>query len=314
MNTVMLTAIGSASAQTVIECLHAMGYRVVGCDIYAPTWHVECQMVDAFWQAPRIDDADQYVAQMMQNIRAHGADFLIPLTDVEMDILAPIADRLQSIGCTLCAPSADVVALCRNKTAMASLLSKEKIGQTIPTFCPYQHTFDEKDFPLMLKPNSGRSSMGQMVVSSQQALEQALTLRNDYIAQPYLSGDVWTVDVARDANGHCQTVVRQELLRTGNGLGMTVQTYATHPLQVVCAQIADCIHLVGVVNMEFIEHGDQFAFLEVNPRFSGGIGFSLVAGCNLTDMMLRCAKGESISVVETQTLTIAKKTTFVVTK
>ena len=34
MKTALLTAVGSASAGIVIERLHALGLRVVGCDIY----------------------------------------------------------------------------------------------------------------------------------------------------------------------------------------------------------------------------------------------------------------------------------------
>ena len=68
---------------------------------------------------------------------------------------------------------------------------------------------------------------------------------------------------------------RQELLRNKSGLGMTVEVLPGHPLEAVCAAIAEAVGLVGVVNMEFIRHGDDFFFLEVNPRFSGGVGFTM---------------------------------------
>ena len=38
MKTALLTAVGSASAGMVIERLHALGLRVVGCDIYPRAW------------------------------------------------------------------------------------------------------------------------------------------------------------------------------------------------------------------------------------------------------------------------------------
>ena len=146
----------------------------------------------------------------------------------------------------------------------------------------------------MLKPRSGRSSQGQAVVHSREELETALGRRDDYIIQPFISGNIFTVDVARDAHGQVQALARQELLRTGNGLGTTVEVYQRHELEDVCAAIAGEIGLVGVVNMEFIHHGEEYYFLEVNPRFSGGTGFSMQAGMDVATLMLKCHTGESI--------------------
>ena len=48
--TVIITAIGSFSAQNVISACHAAGMRVVGCDIYPAEWVVNSQDVDAFYK------------------------------------------------------------------------------------------------------------------------------------------------------------------------------------------------------------------------------------------------------------------------
>ena len=137
-------------------------------------------------------------------------------------------------------------------------------------------------------------NVGAIVVPGQARHMGVLGRRDDYIIQPFLSGNIFTVDVARDAHGQVQALARQELLRTGNGLGTTVEVYQQHPLEDVCAAIANEIGLVGVVNMEFIHHGDEYYFLEVNPRFSGGAGFSMKAGMDTAMLMLGCHTGESI--------------------
>ena len=46
--TVIITAIGSFSAQNVISACHAAGMRVVGCDIYPAEWVVNSQDVCGF--------------------------------------------------------------------------------------------------------------------------------------------------------------------------------------------------------------------------------------------------------------------------
>ena len=146
----------------------------------------------------------------------------------------------------------------------------------------------------MLKPLRGRSSQGQVIAEDCEAVKAAISTRNDYIAQPYLSGDIYTADVARDSYGNCQALVRHELLRTANGLGTTVQILPEHPLNEITSRIAAFADMIGVVNMEFIENGGEYHFLEVNPRFSGGVGFSIASGVDFAALNLLCHEGAAI--------------------
>ena len=59
-NTIIVTAIGSFSAQAVIEGCRRMGFRVVGCDIYPAWWVVNSKDVDVFYQAPYATDQENY--------------------------------------------------------------------------------------------------------------------------------------------------------------------------------------------------------------------------------------------------------------
>ena len=98
MKTALLTAVGSASAGIVIERLHALGYRVAGCDIYPQAWNVASGEVDVFFQAVRASEADAYVRQMEEAVRRERADVLIPLTDVEVDALCARKERFAALA------------------------------------------------------------------------------------------------------------------------------------------------------------------------------------------------------------------------
>lgn len=296
MKTVLITAAGSASAATVLKCFHAQGLRVVATDIYPREWNIACMEADAFFQAVPASRADAYVAQLKEAVQREQADFLIPLTDVEVDVLCGQKAAFTALGCTVCVPDESAARLCRDKMAMAEALSKDDLCQTIPTVSPYGWQPEEAAFPLMLKPLSGRSSQGQVVAHTREDFDTALRTRNDYIAQPFILGDIYTVDVARDRFGGVQALARQELLRTVNGLGTTVRVFAEHPLEGICQSIARRAGVVGVVNMEFIHHDGLYYFLEVNPRFSGGLGFSAAAGVDFATLSLLCHEGASIGV------------------
>lgn len=294
MKTTLLTAVGSASASSVVAQLKALGHRVIGCDIYPRAWNAASGEVDAFFQAVPVTDREAYIRQMEEAVQREHVDFLIPLTDVEVDVLCAEKARFAALGCTVCTPDEPAVRLCRNKLDMAQALEMSGVCRTIPTASPYGREPREDEFPIMLKPVGGRSSQGVQVVRTLDQYRAALLNRKDYIAQPFIEGDVFTVEVARDLYGHVQALCRQELLRTVNGLGTTVRILPGHPLEDTCAAIAAQAGVVGVVNMEFIGRDGEYWFLEVNPRFSGGVGFCIAAGVDFAALEIACHEGESI--------------------
>lgn len=315
MKTTLLTAVGSASAETALQSLRALGHRVIGCDIYPQAWNVVSTEVDAFFQAVLATDEEAYVNQLMDAVEREKVDYLIPLTDLEVDVLCRCKANFASLGCTVCTPDEMAAQLCRDKQKMAEKLAETGVCRTIPTRSPYGWEPEESDFPLMLKPRSGRSSQGQVIAKNREAFHAALSTRADYIAQPFLSGSVFTVDVARDLYGNTQCLVRQELLRTVNGLGTTVRILPGHPLEATCAAIAAQAGIVGVVNMEFIGHGEEFCFLEVNPRFSGGMGFSMAAGVDFAKLEILCHEGEFIGPrPDVREMTVSRKIDMVITE
>lgn len=315
MKTTLLTAVGSASAGISIERLRALGFRVAGCDIYPKAWNASSCEADVFFQSLPAAEGDAYLRQMEEAVAREAVDYLIPLTDVEVDALCAHKARFAALGCTLCVPDEPCARLCRDKLAMARVLAQRGVCRTIPTRSPYGWQPSEADFPLMLKPLHGRSSQGQAVVHTAEAFAAVLRTRSDYIAQPYLPGDVYTVDVVRDRFGTVQALARRELLRTVNGLGTAVRTLPGHPMEAVCASIAEAAGIVGAVNMEFIVNGDEAWFLEVNPRFSGGVGFSVAAGMDVPALAMTCWSGERLGPPSpVRGLTLARQTRPVITE
>ena len=315
MKTTLLTAVGSASAAAALQSLRALGHRVIGCDIYPQAWNVVSGEVDAFFQAVLATDEEAYIHQLMDAVEREHIDYIIAYPDVEVDVLCSEKARFAHIGCTVCTPDEPAARLCRNKLDMADMLSARGVSLTIPTASPYGREPLESEFPIMLKPLSGRSSQGQMVVRTKEAYLSAICQRSDLIAQPFIEGDIYTVDVARDLYGDTQCLVRRELLRTVNGLGTTVRILPGHPLEEVCAKIAKLAGILGVVNMEFIASGEEFYFLEVNPRFSGGVGFSLTAGVDFPALEMLCHEGDFIGpCADVQPMTITRRIENVITE
>lgn len=65
METVLITAIGSASADITIKSLHQNGYRVIGTDIYPGNWLADSKSVDCFAQVPSTTDSKKYIHRLL---------------------------------------------------------------------------------------------------------------------------------------------------------------------------------------------------------------------------------------------------------
>ena len=274
MKRVLITAIGSFSADVTIRSCREMDMMIVGCDIYPMEWIANSLDVDIFYQALRFNDPG-YIDFINQVCKENEIDFIIPLTDPEVDILSENREKL----CAQVLISDDKsVKLCRNKIAFADAvggIETHIVGEFVPEV-----------YPVVTKPVDGRSSQGLRVVEN--AEEYALVDKN-HIVQRYISGPIIAVDVCRHpVTGHVDSLAREELLRTVNGAGTSVKILKNKKLAEQCAEIAEKLGVCGTICLEFIREnvgdGDsdepEFVYhpLECNPRFSGGIAFSSMAG------------------------------------
>ena len=298
MRTVVVTAIGSFSADIVIKTCKKMGIRVVGCDIYPKEWIVDSQNVDNFYQVPLAVDQEAYRKALMEICRREKAWGLLPLTDVEIDVLTGFREEFCREGITLCISGEECISLCRDKMKFYQFMKKNNLGNPISTKNLLETEPDWIKYPLVCKPRDGRSSQGLRFVKSPQELENLKRLEGAerYIVQPKIEGRVVTVDVVRDPeSGESAAVCRRELLRTLNGAGTSIQVFRDPKLEETCKETAKRLGVKGCVNMEFLEEGEgSCRILECNPRFSGGVEFSCLAGCGCVEGHLRIFMGQGL--------------------
>lgn len=319
MKTAVVTAIGSFSADIVIKNAARMGIRVIGCDIYPAEWVADSSNVSAFYQVPLATEEEAYVEAVCSICKREGAKGLIVLTDVEVDVWNRNRSRLAEDGVTLCLSSEETISICRDKMKLYEFLHKEGIGNPIPTKRLNRLSPEAVSYPAVVKPYNGRSSQGLTYLYSKEEMERFLagTLAENYVIQPYLKGSVVTVDVIRQINpDRFAAVCRKELLRTPNGAGTSVLVFANKALETVCIKAAKALGIVGCVNFEFIEGNDgTFQMLECNPRFSGGVEFSCMAGYDFITNHIKCFTGEEIELTHSITeMYIARKYEEYVTK
>jgi len=298
MNTALVTAIGSFSADIVIKNLKKGDYRVVGCDIYPAEWIADSGNVASFYQVPLATDEKRYVNTILKICREEQAKVLIVLTDVEVDVWNRYRDELALASVTLCLSSEKTLLLCRDKRELYRSLKEKGIGNPIPTLELMEADAERLSYPAVIKPFNGRSSQGLRYIQSLDEMKGFLECGDSegLIVQPYYQGSIITVDVVRQAEtGESVAVCRKELLRTPNGAGTSVLVFLDPVLEATCRDIANALGINGCVNFEFIQTEDgSYHMLECNPRFSGGVEFSCLAGYDCVTNHLRCFIGEAI--------------------
>lgn len=283
----LITAIGSMSAECAIKQLKQDGHYVVGCDIYPGEWHYETKLCDAFVRAPFATKEKEYICFLINICSDYQLKYVIPLTDLEIDVINKNRDLFDKAGLVLCMQNEGVLEIARDKNALHNAFLNDDLVPSVKT-CLLKDMPEDFPFPCIAKPFNGRSSEGLIRNATK---EQVLAIedKNSYILQEQLVGNVFTVDYVRSAiSGKDAAVPRQELLRTKNGAGLTVQTCSDERLIKLVSHIGKTLNINGCVNMEFISWNSKYYLIDINPRFSAGVAFSVISGYNMVLNHIRC--------------------------
>lgn len=291
----LLTALGTNNHSTVCGYLKKNPqHYVVGVDMYPAEYVPASREADRFYQVGSIYDMRRYVAQLLEICKKEQIDFLFPVIDEEVDYLSRHKELFSGLGVTVCCANAQAVEICRDKA---------KTFAVAEAFFPdiYTRTADLKTYdgafglPVFVKPASGRASTGCVKIETEEDLRQAKARLKDgkWLVQEFLEGDFFTVDFVNDpAHNLFASLPRQELVRNKNGCGVVVQTQQNTALEQTVRRLVNHIGFCGAGNCEFIGRAGQFKLVEINPRISAGIAYSLAAGLDVVSAQMHIMRGE----------------------
>ena len=287
MKSILVTAIGSFAADIIIKRLKDLSYRVVGCDIYSKELIADAYNVDAFYKVSLAVDVKQYLEDVINICKNENIDYILPLIDIEIDVFNTHRYIFEKLGIKLLIADKYCVDICRDKLKTYEYLFADRAIKLIKCYTKeyIDKQIEDNNFKphLLVKPFDGRSSEGLRRINSKYDWYAFINSEDAdrYVIQDFIKGDIVTADIVRDKYKNSVVVLRKELIRTKNGAGISVYVYEDKALEKTVKHIADKLDVLGCVNMEFIKTDeDEYYFLECNPRFSGGVEFSHMAGYN----------------------------------
>ncbi len=250
-------------------------------------------VADRYFQTPRVKSRD-YIPSLLEICRKNRIKLLIPLIDTELNLLASNAEAFRDLGVTPLVSSLKTNRICADKRNTFRFF--EKIGVDTAKLYDPEAVLQDPDasFPLIVKPARGSAGVGVTKVNNKEELK----FFKDYIAnsmtQEYLEGAEYTLDVLIDFKGRVRSVVprlRIEIRAGEVSKGITVKNQR---LIEEGKRIAEALPgALGVVTLQcFITKKKQIKFIEINPRFGGGIPLSLKCGANFPKWIIKMMLGE----------------------
>lgn len=263
--------------------------RVVGTDVSedAPAFHV----VDAAYKVCSIGDPE-YTKTLLKICKDEKIKLLFPLIDTDLLILSESRELFSEIGTNAVISDPEVIITSLDKYKTHDFFVS--LGIETPKVFDLESAIEEDlEYPLFMKPLDGNASKGIYKIKSR----KELLFFKDYVPRPilqeYVQGTEYTFDVLFDFAGNVKCVVPRMRIEVRAGevskAAITDNETVSEEGWRVGTMLKGCR---GCINLQcFITAEGKFKFVEINPRFGGGIPLSLWAGADFPRWIIEMARG-----------------------
>lgn len=294
MFTILFTAIGRrvelVQAFKDSYLRHSISARILGVDS-DPKLAPAGRFVDAIFQAPRVNEVG-YLKALLQICRKEKVDLLVPLYEPEFLILDQQREQFKKLGTTLLLSTAATLKTCADKLEIYRFFNEFAIN-TPKTRQVMEKSISDQ-FPLFVKPRFGMGSVGAYKVTSHSELEFFANRNPDLIVQDYIAGTEYTLDTLSDLNGKALAVVPRERLEVRSGEVVKSRTVDRPDLIQQGKYIIETLGIIGPATLQCIDDGLMVYWIEVNPRFGGGVPLAIRAGVDYPYLLYRICNGEQL--------------------
>lgn len=285
--TVLITAAGGAAVPGMIRRLKSAGYKVIAADTD--------QYAAGFYYADKAvvipeGISPEFSGSILEICRKENVDAIIPLVDEE---LLKTAD-MEGHGIAVILPKKEFIKDCLDKYTLIKRL--EDAG--IPSLKTRLASAGASgfDFPVIVKPRTGRGGRGVEVVYSQESLKEMLKGADleRLIIQEYIDGPEFTISVVVWRDGEVQAVVPKEII-SKKGITKVAVTRKVQAIEDLCRRVQKVLNADGPFNVQLrYDPVRELHFIfEINPRFSTSISLTTASGIDeLCGIMAQALKGK----------------------
>lgn len=248
--------------------------------------------VDGFYIVPTYDDG-KYVEKLLEICKKEKINMLIPLFEIEYKILCSYRKEFKKINTILLLSNADVINCCNDKWETYKFFNSNGI-KTPNSFIP-QNIPDNLDFPLIIKPRDGMGSSNVFLAHDIEDYNFYIKKVNNAIIQKYIKGTEYTIDVLCDLDGKIISIVPRKRIEVRAGEVTKSRTVKDEKIINKTFDLCRKLRGIGPLTIQCIkDKNDDIYFIEINPRFGGGVPLTFEAGVDYGKMFKRIELGENI--------------------
>jgi carbamoyl-phosphate synthase large subunit len=271
----------------IVSAFGRAGARTVAADVdpLAPALY----HADAKASVPRVDDPG-YVAALARVVAEHDVRLVVPLTDLDQEIVSAARDALAPA--LVLAPPPDVCRTMGDKYLAHRFFEDHGIPSP-RTWLPADVPADAR-YPLLVKVREGFGS--RHIYQANDEAQLAFHLAStpvDSMVQERCLGEEFSVDVFCDLAGRCLNAIPRSMIQSKGGESIKGRSLRDPELIAHGARVAETIGIVGPANVQcFREPDGTLPVTDVNPRFGGAFPLPLAAGSRYPELALALARGE----------------------
>jgi carbamoyl-phosphate synthase large subunit len=240
---------------------------------------------------PRFDDP-AYVPALQELCEEFGVGAVVPLTDLDLEILghARTANQLPAF-----VPDGDVARATFDKYETHLLL--ERLGlPSPPTVLP---GVAPASYPVMVKPRWGSGARSIFpAVDEHEAEFLAGYIREPAMLQRAMQGPEFSMDCLSDLEGRCLNVIPRTMLESRGGESVKGTTIADEELIDLGRRVVEALGCRGPCTVQAFRDAEiGLGITDVNTRFGGACPAHLYAalpGQTYPELIVRIARGERI--------------------
>ncbi|HEX4110312.1 MAG TPA: ATP-grasp domain-containing protein [Solirubrobacteraceae bacterium] len=286
MKGIVLTGVGKR--YDIVSCFAALTHTVAADpNPLAPAQYAAHVRV----AVPMIDDP-QYVPTLAALCAEHGVGAVVPLTDLDLEVLARAREQGTLPGLL---PSSAVARATFDKFQTHELLCSLGLPSP-PTVLPGEPV---SRYPVMVKPRRG--SGARSIHFARDARDAEFFI--DYVQEPVtvqwaMGGPEFSMDGLGDPDGRCLNVIPRTMIESRGGESIKGTVIHDEELIELGRSVMEALKVSGPCTIQaFRDPEIGLGITDVNTRFGGafpGPAYAALAGRSYPELMVRMAGGERI--------------------
>ncbi len=186
---------------------------------------------------------------------------------------------------------------------------KRAQGATVYTAEEAKEVANRLGYPVLVRPSYVLGGQGMQIALSDEEIEEFMNIINRYaqdhpiLVDKYLQGVETEVDAVCDGEDIVIPGIMEHIERSGIHSGDSISVYPAQSLSDKVKQtiaeytrrLAKALHVIGLINVQFIAVGDDVYIIEANPRSSRTVPYiSKVTGIPIVDLAAEVMLGKKL--------------------